>query len=424
MSARIRRLRRITESIRPEVEAAIERAVGSSFFLSSPTPARLAAWRARANKLSAREAGYAYAAYGQLKIATVVEEVAATIFRLGGGGDTARRTAVRDAVWNHIRAVGLTDREAVTAKGARDDVVAFLIDFDLTFRTRRLRFVARRSPRPPGRWRRRARSRKRCCASSTPRSPAIAPASPMRRRSRRRALPPAPPGIGRGGGGARRNARPPRAGRRDRRGASQARLIAQGGPRALISLIGYPYYASHSCPCSRARAGRIRPIRSTASRPTTRSRSARAGRTPREGPAVQQLRRLLQPRLSRERLSVGPPPRRRPPDRHRQFGGLAEEKRLSPDAIAALSETPSAPSRRGRKAADQIDSLFQEWSRRSDEPTRQPDESQDHEHRLRETARPCSWIPDQVRDDVCVPPPGRAHWTPRPISTKERRCSS
>ncbi|HYI48079.1 MAG TPA: patatin-like protein [Allosphingosinicella sp.] len=144
MSARIRRLRRITESIRPEVEAAIERAVGSSFFLSSPTPARLAAWRAKANKLSAREAGYAYAAYGQLKIATVVEEVAATILRLGGGGGGARRTAVRDAVWDHIRAVGLTDREAVTAKGARDDVVAFLIDFDLTFRTRRLRFVARR----------------------------------------------------------------------------------------------------------------------------------------------------------------------------------------------------------------------------------------------------------------------------------------
>jgi patatin-related protein len=144
MSARIRRLRRITESIRPEVEAAIERAVGSSFFLSSPTPARLAGWRARANKLSAREAGYAYAAYGQLKIATVVEEMAATIFRLGGGGDTARRAAVRQAVWDHVRAIGLADPDAVTAKGARGDVVAFLIHFDLTFRTRRLRFVARR----------------------------------------------------------------------------------------------------------------------------------------------------------------------------------------------------------------------------------------------------------------------------------------
>jgi patatin-related protein len=144
MSARIRRLRRIIESIRPEVEAAIERALGSSFFLNSPTPARVAGWRARAHNLSAREAGYAYAGYGQLKIATVVEEMAALIWRLGGGGDGARRKAVRRAVWRHVRGLGLTDPEAVTAKGAREDVIGFLVRFDLTFRTRRLRFVARR----------------------------------------------------------------------------------------------------------------------------------------------------------------------------------------------------------------------------------------------------------------------------------------
>jgi patatin-related protein len=144
MSARIRRLRRITESIRPEVEAAIERAVGSSFFLNRPTPARIAGWRSKAHNLAAREAGYAYAAYGQLKIATVVEDIVALVFRLGGGGDTARRALVRRAVWRHVRTIGLTDADAMTARGARDDVVRFLIDFDLTFRTRRLRFVARR----------------------------------------------------------------------------------------------------------------------------------------------------------------------------------------------------------------------------------------------------------------------------------------
>ncbi|HYI64253.1 MAG TPA: patatin-like protein [Allosphingosinicella sp.] len=144
ISARIRRLRRIIESIRPEVEAAIERAVGSSFFINSPTPARLAAWRAKAHNLAAREAGYAYAAYGQLKIATVVEEVAATVFRESGGGDNARRKAVRRAVWRHVRGLGLADPEAVTAGAARKDVIAFLVDFDLTFRTRRLRFLARR----------------------------------------------------------------------------------------------------------------------------------------------------------------------------------------------------------------------------------------------------------------------------------------
>src|SRR4051812_39710789 len=144
MSARIRRLRRIIESIRPEVEAAIERALGSSFFLNNPTAGRIAGWRARAHNLSAREAGYAYAAYGQLKIATAVEEMAALIWRLGGGGDSARRKAVRRAIWRHVRGLGLTDSEAITAKGAREDVIDFLVRFDVTFRTRRLRFVARR----------------------------------------------------------------------------------------------------------------------------------------------------------------------------------------------------------------------------------------------------------------------------------------
>jgi len=144
MSARIRRLRWIIESMRPEVEAAIERGIGSSFFLDRPNPKRLAAWRAKANDLSAREAGYSYAAYGQLKIATVVEEMVETAFRLGGGGDNARRRQVRHAVWQEIRGAGLVDATAVTARGARADVIHFLVQFDIGFRTRRLRFVARR----------------------------------------------------------------------------------------------------------------------------------------------------------------------------------------------------------------------------------------------------------------------------------------
>ncbi|HET9429087.1 MAG TPA: patatin-like protein [Allosphingosinicella sp.] len=143
ISGRIRRLRHIVDSMRPEVEAAIHRAVGTSFFLVRPTPRRLAAWRARVHELSAREAGYAYAAYGQLKIAAVVEEVATAISRLAGGTDRPGREQVRQAVWSEIRSAGLTSADAVTARGARADVVEFLVDFDLHFRTRRLRSVAR-----------------------------------------------------------------------------------------------------------------------------------------------------------------------------------------------------------------------------------------------------------------------------------------
>ncbi len=148
ISGRIRRLRRIVRTMRGEVEAAIERAIGSTFFLVRPTPARLASWRVRANAAAAKAAGYAYAAYAHLKIATVVEDMADTIFRLGGGGDRARRERVRQSLWHHVRdSLGLVDGEAATAKGASEALIRFLRDFDLGFRTRRLRFVAKRLTR-------------------------------------------------------------------------------------------------------------------------------------------------------------------------------------------------------------------------------------------------------------------------------------
>jgi patatin-related protein len=143
-SSTIRRLRRIVEAMRPEVEAAIERAFGSTIFLSSPTAKRLAAWRARAQNVAAREAGYAYAAYGHLKLAGVAEEAAERIFQLGGGGDRGRQERVRQAVWSEIRRLGLADQDSMTATGARPEVVLFLRSFDSAFRTRRLRFLVRR----------------------------------------------------------------------------------------------------------------------------------------------------------------------------------------------------------------------------------------------------------------------------------------
>ena len=143
-SARIRRLRHIVKAMRPEVEAAIERAFGTTLLLGRPTAARLAGWRTRAQNIAARTAGYSYAAYGHLKIAAVVEELAATLLRLGGDGASERKDRIRHAVWGHVRAVGLADAETMTASGARADAIDFLRTFDLSYRTRRLRFVAQR----------------------------------------------------------------------------------------------------------------------------------------------------------------------------------------------------------------------------------------------------------------------------------------
>ncbi|MEA3010546.1 MAG: hypothetical protein QOJ91_2238 [Sphingomonadales bacterium] len=154
-SSTIRRLRRIVEAMRPEVEAAIERTFGSTIFLLKPNAKRLAAWRARAQNVAAREAGYAYAAYGHYKLAGVAEEAAERIVGMGGGGDRGRHERVRQAVWGEVNRLGLADQDSMTKAGARPEVVLFLRSFDSAFRTRRLRFHIRRlgqieeQPDPP-----------------------------------------------------------------------------------------------------------------------------------------------------------------------------------------------------------------------------------------------------------------------------------
>ncbi|HEY6916726.1 MAG TPA: patatin-like protein [Allosphingosinicella sp.] len=143
-SSRIRRLTHIVEAMRPEVEAAIERTFGMTLLLSRPNPSRLAAWRFKANNIAAREAGFTYPAYGHLKLSVVVEDLADGIFRLGGGGGRHRREMVRQAVWAAVRRQGIDAEDALTARGARPDVITFMRLHDIAFRTRRLRFLAQR----------------------------------------------------------------------------------------------------------------------------------------------------------------------------------------------------------------------------------------------------------------------------------------
>jgi patatin-related protein len=138
-SRRIRRMNRILEAIRPQVEAAIGRAFGTTFFLMAPTPERLKAWRTRAHGAAAKQAGFAYAAYGQLKLSRVVEGAIRQLCR--GTGDEAERS-VRGAVWAAVRRRGIASDEAFTAGGTRPQAVDFLGRFDVAFRIRRLRFLS------------------------------------------------------------------------------------------------------------------------------------------------------------------------------------------------------------------------------------------------------------------------------------------
>lgn len=143
-SKRIRRMRRITEALRPEIEEKVGALFGGTFFLDRPTPARLAAWRAKAQEQAARQAGFAYPAYGHLKLSGIVEDMAALLFRLGGDGSPSQRELFRSCIWKVLREQGLDRIGEGMSAGASEAVILFFRNHDLGFRIRRLRFMARR----------------------------------------------------------------------------------------------------------------------------------------------------------------------------------------------------------------------------------------------------------------------------------------
>ncbi len=67
MSRRIRRMQRVVDAMKVEVEEQVAALFGTTFFLNTPTPARLDRWRAKAQAEAAARAGFAYAPYGHLK---------------------------------------------------------------------------------------------------------------------------------------------------------------------------------------------------------------------------------------------------------------------------------------------------------------------------------------------------------------------
>lgn len=135
LSVRVRRLRVVVDGMAPRVDAAIDSAIGARFFFLPLTPSRLSDWRSRAQTAAARGAGFAHAAYGQLKLAQVVDTVAARIASLGGSGA---------AITAYVGAQVLIVEDATERDGAGSAYVGFLRRFDLDFRIRRFRFLLRR----------------------------------------------------------------------------------------------------------------------------------------------------------------------------------------------------------------------------------------------------------------------------------------
>ena len=143
-SVRIAQTRRIIDAIRPEVNAAVESAMGRQLLLYRPSPERIGAWRSRAHEQAAKRAGFTYAGYGQLKLTIIAEELTSMIALLTNTDDVAERHAIRALIGAHMRKLGFEEPDALSASGTSEALVDFLRQHDLGFRIRRLRFLADR----------------------------------------------------------------------------------------------------------------------------------------------------------------------------------------------------------------------------------------------------------------------------------------
>ena len=140
------RLSRMVAALRPEVDAAVDRLFGRTLFLDRPTPARLKAWRQKAQQAAAERAGYAFHAYAQAKFTGIVVRLArlalAAAPKLGFDDSAPIEAVLREEL---IRR-GLSTLAAPSG-GASPEAIAFFREHDIGFRIRRLRLLARRLAR-------------------------------------------------------------------------------------------------------------------------------------------------------------------------------------------------------------------------------------------------------------------------------------
>ncbi|MFC0589152.1 patatin-like protein [Novosphingobium aquiterrae] len=136
-------LKQIVDNLRPEVEKAVEKLFGRTLFFDRPTVARLTGWRAKAQQAAAERAGYAFQAYGQVKLTGIIQTLADAITKAAPELEHAHGDNLVEFLTRHLAERGL-DHIGGARGGASDDAVAFFRDHDLGFRIRRLRLLARR----------------------------------------------------------------------------------------------------------------------------------------------------------------------------------------------------------------------------------------------------------------------------------------
>ncbi len=135
------RLRTLVETLRPDIEAQVARLFGYTLFFESPSPARLTAWRAKAQTAAAQSAGYAYHAYARVKLDTILADLAHTI--ASAAPECGPPERISAALATHVSAHDLD--HLVNGKGvATPAAIVFFRMHDIGYRIRRLKLLARR----------------------------------------------------------------------------------------------------------------------------------------------------------------------------------------------------------------------------------------------------------------------------------------
>ncbi|MBX7496089.1 patatin-like protein [Qipengyuania sp. 6B39] len=140
------RVTHIVSLLRPEVDAAVEKLFGRTLFLDSPTPARLGAWRRKAQQAAAEQAGYAFHSYAQSKLSGIVQRLARLALAAAPRLGLEDSGPIEAALWAELRRRGL-DSLSAPGGGASPEAIAFFREHDIGFRIRRLRLLLRRAAR-------------------------------------------------------------------------------------------------------------------------------------------------------------------------------------------------------------------------------------------------------------------------------------
>ncbi|MEL6877875.1 MAG: patatin-like protein [Pseudomonadota bacterium] len=140
------RLNRIVQSMRPEIDGAVERLFGRTFFLDSPSLKRLHNWRAKAQQAAAERAGFAFHAYAQAKFNGIIDQLAEIALEAAPELSLADSGPIADTLRAELERRGLAELSN-GGTGANDAAIAFFRAHDVGFRLRRLRLLARRLAR-------------------------------------------------------------------------------------------------------------------------------------------------------------------------------------------------------------------------------------------------------------------------------------